>query len=163
DPGAAAARASGGDRAAPEGLRRPVFPEGRQAIRDDRPPVDPPLRGVSLARERAGTGESRRAFRDSLPGAGVLPQSLCAGRVGAGPAGLGGAIRLAQRAKAAGKTLNITVIEKDKEVGAHTCSGAVMDPKALRELLPDVVAQGAPIEGPFEDDLMYLLLKEEAI
>ena len=43
--------------------------------------------------------------------------------VGAGPAGLGGAIRLAQLAKAAGKTLNITVIDKAKEVGAHTCSG----------------------------------------
>ena len=83
--------------------------------------------------------------------------------VGAGPAGLGGAIRLAQIAKAAGKTLNITVIDKAKEVGAHTCSGAVMDPKSLRELLPDFEAQGAPVEGPVEDDLMYFLLKEEAV
>jgi len=83
--------------------------------------------------------------------------------VGAGPAGLGGAIRLAQLAKVAGKTLNITVIDKAKEVGAHTCSGAVMDPKSLRELIPDFEAQGAPIEGPVEDDLMYFLLKEEAV
>src|SRR5436190_7455121 len=83
--------------------------------------------------------------------------------VGAGPAGLGGAIRLAQLAKAAGKTLNITVIDKAKEVGAHTCSGAVMDPKSLRELIPDFEAQGAPIEGPVEDDLMYFLLREEAV
>jgi electron-transferring-flavoprotein dehydrogenase len=83
--------------------------------------------------------------------------------VGAGPAGLGGAIRLAQLAKAAGKTLNITVIEKAKEVGAHTCSGAVMDPKSLRELLPDFEAQGAPIESPVEEDLMYFMTKEEAV
>src|SRR5688572_12599885 len=83
--------------------------------------------------------------------------------VGAGPAGLGGAIRLAQLAKAAGKTLNITVIEKAKEVGAHTCSGAVMDPKSLRELIPDFEAQGAPIEGPVEEDLMYFMTKEEAV
>jgi electron-transferring-flavoprotein dehydrogenase len=83
--------------------------------------------------------------------------------VGAGPAGLGGAIRLAQLAKAGGKTLNITVIEKAKEVGAHTVSGAVMDPKSLRELIPDFEAQGAPIESPVEEDLMYLLLKEEAV
>src|SRR5882672_9936740 len=83
--------------------------------------------------------------------------------VGAGPAGLGGAIKLAQLAKAAGKTLNITVIDKAKEVGAHTCSGAVMDPKSLRELLPDFEAQGAPIESPVEEDYMYFMTKEEAV
>src|SRR5258706_3882280 len=83
--------------------------------------------------------------------------------VGAGPAGLGGAIRLAQLAKAGGKTLSITVIEKAKEVGAHTCSGAVMDPKSLRELLPEFEAQGAPLEGPVEDDLMYFMTAEEAV
>ena len=83
--------------------------------------------------------------------------------VGAGPAGLGGAIRLAQLAKAAGKTLNITVIEKAKELGAHTLSGAVMDPKSLRELIPDFEAQGAPIESPVEEDLMYFMTKDEAV
>src|ERR1044071_4846154 len=80
--------------------------------------------------------------------------------VGAGPAGLGGAIRLAQIAKAAGKTLNITVIDKAKEVGAHTLSGAVMDPKSLRELIPDFEAQGAPLESPVkEDHFLYLTQK----
>ncbi len=83
--------------------------------------------------------------------------------VGAGPAGLGGAIKLAQLAKAAGKSLNITVIDKAKEVGAHTCSGAVMDPKALRELIPDFEAQGAPIESPVEEDFMYFMTREEAV
>src|SRR3974390_1804545 len=83
--------------------------------------------------------------------------------VGAGPAGLGGAIKLAQLAKAAGKPLNITVIDKAKEGGAHTCSGAVMDPKALRELIPDFEAQGAPIESPVQEDFMYFMTREEAV
>jgi electron-transferring-flavoprotein dehydrogenase len=83
--------------------------------------------------------------------------------VGAGPAGLGGAIRLAQLAQQAGTTLNITVIEKAKELGAHTLSGAVMDPKSLRELIPDFEAQGAPIESPVEDDLVWFMTKEEAV
>lgn len=83
--------------------------------------------------------------------------------VGAGPAGLGGAIRLAQLAKEAGKTLNITVIDKAREIGAHTCSGAVMDPKSLRELFPDFEARGAPIESAVEDDLMYFMTREEAV
>ena len=83
--------------------------------------------------------------------------------VGAGPAGLGGAIRLAQLAKAAGTALNITVIEKAKEIGAHSCSGAVMDPKSLRELIPDFEAQGAPIESPVEDDLVWFLTESEGV
>ncbi len=83
--------------------------------------------------------------------------------VGAGPAGLGGAIRLAQLAKLAGATLNITVIEKAKEIGAHSCSGAVMDPKSLRELIPDFEAQGAPIESPVEDDLVWFLTESEGV
>src|SRR5438128_737183 len=83
--------------------------------------------------------------------------------VGAGPAGLAGAIRLAQLAKAAGKTLNITIIEKAKEVGAHTCSGAVMDPRSLRELIPDCESQGAPIESPVEEDFVWFLTKDEGV
>jgi len=83
--------------------------------------------------------------------------------VGAGPAGLAGAIRLAQLAKAAGKALNITVIDKAKEVGAHTCSGAVMDPRALRELIPDFEAQGAPIESPVVEDLVWFMTRDEGV
>ncbi len=83
--------------------------------------------------------------------------------VGAGPAGLGGAIRLAQLAKEAGASLNIAVIEKAKEVGAHTCSGAVMDPKALRELMPDFASKGFPIEAPVGDDLVWFMTQEEAV
>ena len=81
--------------------------------------------------------------------------------VGAGPAGLGGAIRLAQLAKEAGKTLSIAVVEKAREVGAHACSGAVMEPKALRELIPEFEAEGAPIESSVEDDAIYFLTENE--
>src|SRR5262249_40133250 len=69
--------------------------------------------------------------------------------VGAGPASLAGAIHLANLLAKQGKQdLNIAVIEKGKEMGAHGISGAVMDPKALAELIPDFVEQGAPLESP---------------
>ena len=57
--------------------------------------------------------------------------------VGAGPAGLSAAIRLAQLAKDKGKTLSITVLEKGAEVGAHSLAGAVFETRALDELIPD--------------------------
>ena len=57
--------------------------------------------------------------------------------VGAGPASLGGAIRLGQFAQQSGRALEILVIEKAAEVGNHGLSGAVMDPRALDELLPN--------------------------
>src|SRR6185436_12256169 len=82
DPRAAPAGASRGDRAAAEALRRPLLPQGRETVRGDRPPVDPPVRGVSVARERPGAGEPRGALRDPLPGAGLLPESVRPGRGG---------------------------------------------------------------------------------
>jgi electron-transferring-flavoprotein dehydrogenase len=85
--------------------------------------------------------------------------------VGAGPAGLSCALRLAQLVKAhndksasSGSPLsaeNIYVLEKASEVGAHCLSGAVLDPRALRELIPDFEAQGAPLETPVTQDLVY--------
>jgi electron-transferring-flavoprotein dehydrogenase len=57
--------------------------------------------------------------------------------VGAGPAGLGAAIRLKQLANESGRELSVCILEKGSEVGAHILSGAVMDPIALDELLPD--------------------------
>ncbi|UZK67207.1 electron transfer flavoprotein-ubiquinone oxidoreductase [Sphingomonas sp. M1-B02] len=57
--------------------------------------------------------------------------------VGAGPAGLAAAIRLKQQAAAAGSDLSVCILEKGSEVGAHILSGAVIDPRALDELLPD--------------------------
>ena len=70
--------------------------------------------------------------------------------VGAGPANLSGALHLARLAKQNNLELEIAVIEKGSAVGAHILSGAVMDPKALKELIPDFVEQGAPLESPAE-------------
>ena len=77
--------------------------------------------------------------------------------VGAGPASLAGAIRLGQLAKAAGRELEILVIDKAAEIGNHGLSGAVMDPKAINELLPAWLEDGAPIEAPVGRDELWKL------
>ena len=84
--------------------------------------------------------------------------------VGAGPAGLAGALHLAnlvEREKAAGRLpaegLEIAVIEKAAEVGMHILSGAVLDPRGIRELIPDFEAEGAPIESLVTGDEFYFL------
>ena len=65
--------------------------------------------------------------------------------VGAGPAGLSAAIKLKQLAQAAEREISVCVVEKASEVGAHTLSGAVIDPITLSELLPDWKERGAPL------------------
>ena len=66
--------------------------------------------------------------------------------VGGGPAGLSAAIRLAQlQAQHGGEPLSIAVLEKAREAGAHMLSGAVLDPSALRDLIPDFREKGAPL------------------
>src|SRR5579863_1483579 len=77
--------------------------------------------------------------------------------VGAGPAGLAAAIRLKQLAAAAGSELAVCVIEKGSEVGAHILSGAVFEPRALNELIPDWRARGAPLTTPAKDDRFLFL------
>src|ERR1041384_7325720 len=59
--------------------------------------------------------------------------------------------------------IEIGVIEKGASVGAHILSGAVMDPRALKELIPDFVAQGAPLEAPVTEDYFLYLTKTRAI
>ena len=77
--------------------------------------------------------------------------------VGAGPSGLAAAIRLRQLAQEAGAELSVCVLEKGSEVGAHILSGAVLEPRALEELLPDWQAKGAPITtAAKEDQFLYL-------
>jgi len=76
--------------------------------------------------------------------------------VGAGPATLAGAIRLGQLAQAAGRALEILVIEKAGEIGNHGISGAVMDPRALDELLPNW-RESAPVESPVTSDELWFL------
>ena len=83
--------------------------------------------------------------------------------VGGGPAGLAAAIRIKQRAPKAGKDVSVVVLEKGSEVGAHILSGAVMDPRALTELLPDWKERGAPLDTPVSEDRFWLLTKAKAI
>ena len=73
--------------------------------------------------------------------------------VGAGPAGLSAAIRLKQL----DADLNVVVLEKGSEVGAHILSGAVLDPSGLDALLPDWRDMGAPITVPVKKDNFYML------
>src|ERR1700744_4141721 len=76
---------------------------------------------------------------------------------GAGPAGLSAAIRLKQLATEAGAEVSVAVLEKGSEVGAHILSGAVIDPRALDELIPDWKAKGAPLETPVAEDRFMIL------
>jgi electron-transferring-flavoprotein dehydrogenase len=79
--------------------------------------------------------------------------------VGGGPAGLAAAIRLKQIASESNVELGVCVIEKGSEIGAHILSGAVIDPRALNELLPDWKALGAPLQVPVTED-RFLFLSE---
>jgi electron-transferring-flavoprotein dehydrogenase len=82
--------------------------------------------------------------------------------VGAGPASLAGAIRLGQIAQSAGRALEILVIEKGGEIGHHGLSGAIMDPRALDELLPQW-RESAPVESAVTVDEMWFLTKNGKI
>jgi len=77
--------------------------------------------------------------------------------VGGGPAGLAAAIRIKQQAAAQNQDISVCLIEKGAEIGAHILSGAVMDPRALDELLPEWKAQGAPVETAVTQDRMLFL------
>ncbi|MDK9714704.1 MAG: electron transfer flavoprotein-ubiquinone oxidoreductase [Sulfuritalea sp.] len=77
--------------------------------------------------------------------------------VGGGPAGLASAIRLKQLASETGTDINVCLIEKGAEIGAHILSGAVMDPRALTELLPRWKEDGAPLNVPVSEDRFYIL------
>src|SRR5204863_2839245 len=113
-------------------------------------------------------GKDRRMERETLAMDVVF--------VGAGPANLSGAFHLARLIKLhndAIKTgerqgealgeIEIGVIEKGAAVGSHILSGAVMDPKALKELIPDFVEQGAPLESPVKEDYFLYLTSKHAL
>jgi electron-transferring-flavoprotein dehydrogenase len=77
--------------------------------------------------------------------------------VGAGPANLAGAIHLKTRAQQQGRDIEVCIIEKAESIGAHSLSGAVLDPKALIELMPDFREKGCPIEETdLRDGVFYL-------
>ena len=77
--------------------------------------------------------------------------------VGAGPAGLAAAIRLKQIAMEKGEDISVVVLEKGSEVGAHILSGAVIDPIALDQLLPEWREEDTPIKTPVKDDVFLFL------
>ena len=82
--------------------------------------------------------------------------------VGGGPSGLAAAIRLKQLATAAGSEIGVCIIEKGSEIGAHILSGAVIDPIALNELIPDWKEKGAPIHAPVTEDRFCYLTQKRA-
>jgi electron-transferring-flavoprotein dehydrogenase len=82
--------------------------------------------------------------------------------VGAGPSGLAAAIRLKQLAAAADGEIAVCVIEKGSEVGAHILSGAVFEPRALNELIPDWRDRGAPLVTPATEDRFLFLTEQRA-
>jgi electron-transferring-flavoprotein dehydrogenase len=80
--------------------------------------------------------------------------------VGAGPCGLSAACRLMQMAAEQGSELNVCVVEKGSEIGAHVLSGAVFEPRPLDELFPDWQERGAPVKVPVKADQFHFLTSQ---
>ncbi|HEY0084820.1 MAG TPA: electron transfer flavoprotein-ubiquinone oxidoreductase [Allosphingosinicella sp.] len=79
--------------------------------------------------------------------------------VGAGPAGLAASIRLKQLAEEQGRELSVCILEKGSEVGAHILSGAVVDPRAMDELLPNWRGMGSPLTVPVTENHHWVLTR----
>jgi len=82
--------------------------------------------------------------------------------VGAGPAGLSAAIKVMQLSEAEGRETTVCVVEKGSEVGAHVLSGAVLEPRALGELIPDWKERGAPLNTPVTGDTFYFYTSQSS-
>ncbi|MDX1609016.1 MAG: electron transfer flavoprotein-ubiquinone oxidoreductase [Halofilum sp. (in: g-proteobacteria)] len=83
--------------------------------------------------------------------------------VGAGPSGLAAAIRLRQLAEEGDRDISVCVLEKGSEVGAHILSGAVLEPRALDELIPDWKEKGAPLNAPVTEEKFMLLGRNRSL
>ena len=83
--------------------------------------------------------------------------------VGSGPSGLAAGIRIRQLCEENGKDLSVCILEKASEVGAHILSGAVLQPTALNELIPDWKDKNAPLNTPVTSDRFVFLTKKSAI
>lgn len=82
--------------------------------------------------------------------------------VGAGPAGLSAGIRLAQLGEKNNQPLNICIIDKAAEIGAHSLSGAVLEPRALNELIPEWQSKNFPLHTPVTEDQFLFLTKNKS-
>ena len=82
--------------------------------------------------------------------------------IGAGPSGLSAAIKLAQLAKKNNKELNVGIVEKGSEIGAHILSGAVLEPRALNELIPDWKSKDSPLKTEAKNDNFLLLTRNKS-
>lgn len=81
--------------------------------------------------------------------------------VGGGPASLAGAIRLMQLAKEKNMSLEVALIEKGAEIGSHALSGAILNPIALKELIPNYLEKECPIESTVKEDGFYFLTRKK--
>jgi electron-transferring-flavoprotein dehydrogenase len=81
--------------------------------------------------------------------------------VGGGPSGLACAIRLKQLAAESGRDVSVCLLEKGAEIGAHILSGAVLEPRALNELIPDWTQKGAPVDTPAGEDRVLFLTERK--
>lgn len=120
-----------------------------------------PTKNVScnLPRGMAARGFSAEAEADVEPRESMEYDVVT---VGAGPAGLSAAIRIKQLAMAAGQEINVCVIDKGAEIGAHILSGNVFEPRALDELFPEwrTMEDGPPMETEAKDDEFLVLTGE---
>ncbi len=82
--------------------------------------------------------------------------------VGGGPSGLAAAIRLKQLAQEQQREVSVCIVEKGSEIGAHILSGAVLEPRALNELIPDWKEKGAPLNTPAVEDRFLFLTGSRA-
>lgn len=83
--------------------------------------------------------------------------------VGAGPSGLAASIRLAQLGQQRNQPMNICIIDKGAEIGAHILSGAVMEPRALNELIPDWQSKNPPVHTAVTQDQFLFLTEKKSI
>jgi electron-transferring-flavoprotein dehydrogenase len=83
--------------------------------------------------------------------------------VGGGPASLAGAVRLMHLAREKNMAIEVALIEKGADIGAHSVSGAILNPRALNELMPDHIERGCPVEAVVKGDAFYYLTRNRAI